>query len=192
MAIGACLPQYPSSLLHTLSPNLNLPFPAILFVNILIGGSVYGIFYFLFLSARNHIKINLGKKIRIITFVIVLSLLALCWLSPPVVRLQVLLLAFLIAIFPYTAKLSTVIQKKCLIKNIPLSRVTEGDWIAEDILKGKKILIKHTTPGLTLDDLKLLRRNRIKSVKVRYGIPFIPSFLIGVLLSLFFGNLFLF
>jgi len=192
MAIGAALPTYPTQLLKYLAPNLNLPFPLILIINILIAGSVYGILYFSFIASKNNIKVKLSKKIKILTLMLIAFILALLIISPPLTKPPLLALAVLIALFPYATKLSRIIQTKYLTKTISLSKVTEGDWIARDIYKNKKLLIKKSIPGLALEDIALLKKNNIKTITVRYGIPFVPALLLGTLLTLLIGNLFVF
>jgi len=192
MTIGAALPTYPKYLLQHLTPNLNFPFPLILIINILIAGSFYGIIYFLFIAAKNQIKIKISRKIRIFTLITVMLLLILIIISPPETKLPLLLLMVLTAIFPYITKLSRVIQKKYFIKQIPLPKVTEGDWLAKDVYKNKKLLIKKTIPGLTLQHIQKLKKYKIKTVYIQYGIPFLPPLFLGTLLSLLIGNLFVF
>ena len=74
-------------------------------------------------------------------------------------------------------------------KTIPLSKVTEGDWLTENVYKNKKLILSKNLPGLTLQDIKRLKSLKIKQVKIKYGMPFIPSFLIAFIISLIIGSL---
>lgn len=60
-----------------------------------------------------------------------------------------------------------------------------GDWLVSDVRVGKKT-IKATVHGLSAEDIALLRKAK-KSVIVRNGVPFAPSFVLAfVLFVLFF------
>ena len=61
--------------------------------------------------------------------------------------------------------------------------MTEGDWLAEEVvIQGKKVLKKKT---LTNSDIEKLHTHKISSVLIKEGIPFVPSFLIAYLFLLF-------
>lgn len=192
MAVGASLSAYPQPLLHYFSPNLPFPFPIIIFVNLLIAGSFYGIIYFMILSAKHNISIKMNKWVTIGVTLLSILILSSSLVAPPQVLVPVFMLAFLVFIAPYITKLSKVIQKKCFIKTIPLNKLTEGDWIDKNIYKNNKLLLSKNIPGISLEEIEMLKRNNIKQVSVRYGIPFIPPFLISVLISLILGSLFIF
>jgi Flp pilus assembly protein protease CpaA len=72
------------------------------------------------------------------------------------------------------------IDEACMVKNLNVMKVTEGDWLYEDIVvHGKKI--KATWDGLSLEELNLIRKFR-KNVLIRQGIQFAPVFLISFIL----------
>ena len=76
-----------------------------------------------------------------------------------------------------------------MIKNVSPSRLTEGDWLLRDVkVKGKTV--KASFDGLTKKDIAMIKASG-KKVYVKYGIPFIPVFLIALLLTVFFGNIFM-
>ena len=78
--------------------------------------------------------------------------------------------------------------KKKLIKNLK-----PGDWLASNIIdeKGNSI-IKKTAEGLTEKDIEKLKQHNIKTVTIKEGIPFIPPFLIGTILTLLTNKLLFF
>ena len=67
--------------------------------------------------------------------------------------------------------------------------LTEGDWLAEDVRISKRT-IKANFEGLSKKEISFLMKHK-KSVKVKYGLPFVPVFLIAFLAELFIGNLFM-
>ena len=76
-------------------------------------------------------------------------------------------------------------------KNIPLNKLTEGDWVLENIIvKGKKLcsskipIEKDQIANL----IKFKSVHKKSSVLVREGIPFLPSFFIALVLTLLLGN----
>jgi Flp pilus assembly protein protease CpaA len=72
------------------------------------------------------------------------------------------------------------IDEACMVKNLNVMKVTEGDWLYADIVvHGKKI--KATWDGLSLEELNLIRKFR-KNVLIRQGIQFAPVFLISFIL----------
>ena len=79
-----------------------------------------------------------------------------------------------------------------MIKAVHPSIVTEGDWIAKDVIVSGKKICGPKDLGITKEQLallqKLARQKKIKSVIVKYGIPFIPTFLIALLAALMLEN----
>jgi len=75
------------------------------------------------------------------------------------------------------------VQSCCFITEKDTKALTEGDWLAEEVIvKGKTVLKKKT---LTQHDLEKLTHHRISSVLIKEGIPFVPSFLIAYIILLF-------
>jgi len=85
-------------------------------------------------------------------------------------------------------EIARTVEKICMYKKIPSKKLVEGDWIADDIKKGNKIIYKAKSIELKQKDIDNIIKNRIKEVLVKEGIPFIPGFLIGLVISLVFGN----
>ncbi len=86
-------------------------------------------------------------------------------------------------IFPCFYVYAKAVDEACMVKNVKASKLTEGDWLYQDVKINKK-LIKANWEGLSLDDIKVLQK-KSKSVLVRYGIPFVPVFLISFLILVF-------
>ncbi len=82
-------------------------------------------------------------------------------------------------ISPYIYFFAKAIDEACMIKLVPVKKLTEGDWIYKDIKVGKRI-IKAKWEGLSKEEIILLKK-RYKKVLIRQGIPFSPVFLISYL-----------
>jgi prepilin signal peptidase PulO-like enzyme (type II secretory pathway) len=83
-----------------------------------------------------------------------------------------------------------------MIKKTDINKLTIGDWLVEPVKIRNKIIIRKSKTGLTkkqVDELRLLsKKGKIKKVIIKEGIPFIPSFFIGYLVFIAYGNWMLF
>src|SRR3989338_1469139 len=170
-------------------------------INLLAVGSIYGLLWS-FLAAVKKGKSFLTffkhalsqKKIvffRILALIIsVILLLFSFWSKTPV---ALLLLAFLVISSTYLYVFMITLDALCFYKIVHPSKLTEGDWIKEDIKISNKIIVSKTKTGLSKEDLTLLqqyaRKGKIKKVTIKEGMPFVPAFLITLLLTLWTGNL---
>jgi len=183
MALGIVFYTYPESLLNYFSPNLTIPFPLILIINILIFGSIYGIIYSIIILNKSKKKFR--PKINKLFLIPPIILIILSFLFQDIIKILILLLALLALIYPYLISYVRFIEKNCMLKLIPINKLTEGDWIAQDI----KNIYNQKSIGVTKKQIELIKKLKIKTILVKYGIPFIPSFLIAVIISLIFGNI---
>ena len=79
----------------------------------------------------------------------------------------------------YLFMLVHTVEKSCFYKTLPLSKLTEGDWLAEKIKVGSRIIPEKTLEKADL--LLLQKQKKVKSVLIKEGIPFIPGFLLSYL-----------
>ena len=68
-------------------------------------------------------------------------------------------------------------------KYYPIPKLTEGDWIAEDVKVNGKIICSPKDLGISKEQIKKLKHHNIKKVLVKEGIPFVPSFLIAFVVT---------
>ena len=199
MGLGAALYTYPKFLLDYFSPNLILPFTLTLFINILIIGSIYSIIWALYLMYKNFNQFTKGLKIKLkktknIQKIILLIILLLIIISIMLNIEKIIMTTFsiLIIILLYLLIAIKTIDEICMYKIVPLSKLTEGDWIPKPIYYKQKVLIKCKAEGLTKKDILLLKKYKIKEILNKEGIPFVPSLLISFILTIIFGFLFTF
>ena len=171
MGFGAIIPS--TTIVQTFANSV-----VFVFILFLIG-SVYGLFYTLIILKDN--KKQFSKKIRksfdknnILYFTLIILFVLGILFS--------LLLPFVIfvsffSLIPFIYLYARSIES-CMIKVYPSNKLTEGDWIENDI-KFKNHFVKKTVHGLSLQDIKLLQKYNV-SVKVREGIPFTPAFLFAL------------
>lgn len=97
--------------------------------------------------------------------------------------------AYSVLFFVAFLVLSVVFVHARAIENIlivltPANKLTEGDWLFEDVKVGSKI-VKKTVHGLSLKDIEILRKAK-KKVWIKQGIPFSPAFLLALAAMVFY------
>ena len=80
-------------------------------------------------------------------------------------------------LFNWTS-ISKAVEYSCMIKAVSPKKVTEGDWLYDDIVvAGKKI--KSSWHGVSKSQLVLIKSKARGKILIKFGIPFTPSFLFG-------------
>jgi Flp pilus assembly protein protease CpaA len=106
----------------------------------------------------------------------------------------------IVSMFPillfYTFVFVSTIEQSFFTKWISVKKLTEGDWLIGDVIvHGKTIMEKKTIELEDLEQLqKLYNQGKLKTVKIREGIPFVPSFLFAYIVFVvfvYFRNLFI-
>ncbi|MEM0231369.1 MAG: A24 family peptidase [Candidatus Woesearchaeota archaeon] len=174
-------------------------FPILTFIVMLVSGAVLGIFYSLYNYLKNFKEsnnqiLNMLRKNRPFEIIIwaTATILALILLILKIFNPAALLLLAVIIILYYLAIWLSAVQEVSMIKLVSPKELVEGDWLVEDIKVKGKVVVKKSRTGIEKKDIdkiiKLYKKGSIKKVKVKYGMPFVPSFFIGLLLSLLFKN----
>ncbi|HLD12996.1 MAG TPA: hypothetical protein VJB87_05410, partial [Candidatus Nanoarchaeia archaeon] len=86
--------------------------------------------------------------------------------------------------YPWLLQAMKAVEQTCLLRKIPVAKVTEGDWLVDNALR-KKFGIPSW--GIEVKQIKKLQVSNIKQVWVKEGIPFVPALLLAVIVSLVFG-----
>lgn len=166
----------------------------VLLASIILLGAVYGLVWSIFLAIKHHKEFINGMKAwldkreitiirRVLMIIIVIALIAVLTLVPQEYRsIMTISLATLYIIF-YVWLFVKVIEETCMIKNIPISRLTEGDWIYKNVFIGKKLITGPKDLGISREQIEKLKKysakGKIKTVTIKEGIPFIPVFLLA-------------
>ena len=77
-----------------------------------------------------------------------------------------------------------VIEKLHFVKKIKIFELTEGDWLAKDVMVNNKMILSKKIPELEKKHIETLKKNNIHEVWVRIGIPFVPAILITFILTI--------
>ncbi len=171
-----------------------------LIIYIFIFGSVYGLFWSIILMIKNWkpfkkeflLLSKASKKYQFAAFVFALVI-AISGFFLGDASLSIISLAFalFIIIFFYAMISLKAVEKACMLKYINPEQLAEGDWVAEDIKIGNKLVYSKKELGISRQKIDLLvrlkKRHKINKVLVKYGIPFVPAFLIAFLLELVIG-----
>ncbi len=190
IALGIALPYYPIEL-NIFNPVININFMFIIVFNILLFGFFYGIGYLIYLILKNKSKLKkLKLNINIFYFIIPLSVVLLSLFFSDELRILLLMLAFLVLIYPYLTRIVKFAENEIMTYPLNINKLTEGDWITNDVYHKNRKIYSMKSPGVTKEQIKLFQKYKIKEVIVREGIPFVPAIFLGVLFSLIFGNIF--
>ncbi len=175
------------SLLLSSFPSEVLPFFLNFLFNSLIVGAFYGVASILYVCLKNikKIKFNTYEKALLPTTLLI-SILMFYFAPLAIAFLGIFLMISLVSLV-YFKK----VEKKIMESFVSVDKLTEGDWLVKDVKLNGKVFVKKRNIGLTIQDINKLKRvkNKIKKVKIKTGIPFVPVFLISVIVTFLFGNL---
>jgi len=182
------------------------PFLVGFFINALLIGAVYGIIWTIVLAVKHknkflkeikkvliNKKVVLARRYLLITSLIfIIMVLFIKDLSLKITMLGLVLIAFITF---YVWIFIKVVEKAAMFKYVKPTELTEGDWIAQEVIVGGKKICGKKDLGIEKKQINelvsLYKKKKIKKILIKEGIPFVPSFLVAFVVSLFFGNVFL-
>lgn len=181
----------------------NIPLLLMFILNLIVAGAVYGIAWAVVMAFLNRkqlgkewkVKLHSSKvkKMRIPLYIIVGLFLVGAFVVPMMsLKISLLSIAFLLFLFFYLWVLTSALEKVCMIKDIPVSKLTEGDWIQKEVKVKGKVVVGPKDLGITKEQIAVLKKHKVQSVTVKEGLPFVPSFLLAFILTLWLGNWFIF
>jgi Flp pilus assembly protein protease CpaA len=191
-----------SKLLMAMGAILGLEFarssPGISFlIWVVLAGALYGVVCSVYLALKNwkvfsskYSEIfSTAKRVQIPVLLVLVFGFAFAIATDDVLfRILMLVIALAVPVLFYTAVGIKAVEKCCMYKTIPTSRLTEGDWIARQVKVKGEYICGPKDLGITKEQIAKLKKMKVKEVLVREGIPFVPSFLIAFLLYLWLGN----
>ena len=154
-------------------------------------GAAYGMIWMavLFITKRAIAWPALKKKLRTqqtlkirklaASTLLILALITLIYTH--VYTLLILVLAAISYLTFYLSLAAKTIEETCFVKKQPVKDLVVGDWILKDVKKNNQTIIKADNTGLTEKQLAKLKKHDIKTVTIKEGIPFVPSFLAAYL-----------
>ena len=174
------------------------------FINALFVGAIYGISWSIFLAFKNKKKflkefkkillekniVRIKNLIGICSILLVLTGMFFIKLYP--MKILILSLAFLILITFYLSIFVKAIEKSCMYKLVEPSKLTEGDWIAKDVIINEQYICGPKDLGIEKKQIKKLiefyNKGKVKNILIKEGIPFVPSFFVAFVVTLMVGN----
>ncbi len=183
MSLGAVLPMADSIY-------GNLLFLGGFVLLLLFAGGIYGIAYSGVIALQNRKKfvmefrkqVKSGKHFILACMLIfIISFIAILYLQDTLLLLLPLIIAVFLFLFIYAKSV-----EKCMIIEISGKKATVGDWLFEEVRIGRK-KIKPYWEGLSAREVSLIRKSGRK-IKIKQGIPFVPSFLFAFILLLILRN----
>jgi len=169
---------------------VNSFFNVLFFVVLLMfSGAVYGLIYLvvLFLINFKKVKKEIVSGIKNV-YVRILFFVAIFFGLLFFVNYLFLLLALFTLLGVFLFVVGKSMEKVIMIKEVKVSDLREGDLLSEDLKFGKRIL-KSDWNGLSDKDINFLKKHK-KKVKIKDGLPFVPSFVIAFILYYLFENWF--
>jgi hypothetical protein len=173
----------------------------VFFINIVMIGSAYGLLYSFVLAAlhsrefarefRKHI--SGWRTLKYICYALaVVFVIASFFMRELLPKLLLIMLsAFSICLF-YIWIFIKSLEKAVMIKRVPVEKLTEGDWIVNEVRIDGKYICGPKDLGIEKEQIELLlrlkKRGKISTVIVKEGIPFVPGFLLAFIATLVFGN----
>ncbi|MBS3149930.1 prepilin peptidase [Candidatus Woesearchaeota archaeon] len=197
MGIGAAFLFYPLELKEFFNPVINdFPFILTILINIFIVGSIYSILWCIGILIKNKsfskvikssIKDISNSKITLIWFTIIFLIIILSFFNT--FGILLLIGTVLATITGFLLKIIKTIESDYLIKEIPIAKLTEGDWVLNEIKIKNKLIYKPQNTGISKNNILKLKKLKIKKVTIKEGIPFVPAIALGTIISIILGNL---
>ncbi|MFH2020035.1 MAG: A24 family peptidase [archaeon] len=179
---------------------LRLDFFWMFLVNMLFAGAAYGLAWVIamaiiyrkklskkisaMLKDKKLTRIRLVSGLAAVTALIIIFFIQIDNFAKLALTTMLVLLYFL----NYMFVLIKAVEEVAMIKTVDPEKLTEGDWIAQEIKVDGKHIAGPKELGLEKKQLKeilaLKALGKITKVKVKYGIPFVPSFLIAFVFTL--------
>lgn len=182
----------------------SLPFMAVFWINLLLVSVFYAFLWSLVIAIRNRKKFLKAFKeqrrrffwLRALALIsIVIVFIVLFFVPDPILRIMMSIIIISFIVLFYLSLFMKAVEKSCMIKLVPPEKLTEGDWIAKEVKVDGKYICGPKDLGITKKQIKKLlllkKKKKINKILLKEGIPFVPSFLIAYLVSLFFGSWFL-
>jgi Flp pilus assembly protein protease CpaA len=169
-------------------------------VNTLLCGAVFGLLFSAYLAIRKReefkfefikLYIDKRKKKLLAWTATAIVILASIWVDS-YLRLLLFIIAGLIFLSFYIFVFLHAVENCCMIKEVHPDKLTEGDWIVNDIVVDGKRITGPKDLGVSIEQIDKLKelkaKKKIDLVMIKEGIPFVPSFLLGFLVNILWGN----
>jgi Flp pilus assembly protein protease CpaA len=172
-------------------------------VNVLLVGAAYGLIWSLALAlihrrtfakeAVNLLRQPMTKWSLCLSVLVAIVFAVAAFFLPSPLRLSLALFAIAMPCIFFLGIAIKAVELGCMIRRVPPTVLTEGDWIVEDVVVDGKRITGPADLGVSIPQIKklieLAKKRKLKTVLLKEGIPFVPSFLLGFFVTVMFGNL---
>ena len=183
-------------------PTESWPFLVTFLLNLFILGALYGIFFALGLGMKHRKALSSEVRGEYLHFIkrgsfkagislFVIALLLSVFLFEGASRFLGVSISIFVLVLVTAFFMIKRVEKVALQRWTDVNKLTEGDWVLSTVKKGGRTLCSPNDLGLTKYQIDLLKKSDVKKVLVKEGIPFVPSFFLALVATLFFGNLLL-
>jgi Flp pilus assembly protein protease CpaA len=195
MGVGAILgvQPFPAAIVHG---------PLLAFLtNLLLVGALYGLLWSIALAAMHWPKVRRqlaakrkGQRILRIAWLVALAAAAAAALTaPPILRVPLAGLALMLFLVGVAIVFVKAVENTCMLRWVSPTVLTEGDWIAKDVVVNGRVIAGPRDLGVSLAQIAKLKRlakqKKVRQVLLKTGMPFIPCFLLAYVALLLAGNL---
>ncbi len=184
-----------------------LPLIEIFLINVLIIGGIYGLIYSIVLAIKHWHKFKQRfvfhfkkKNIVILRIIILVSCILLLiftfFIEFSMLKALIYALIIFLILSIYFYLFSKAVEESCMHKSVTVDQLTEGEWIVNDIVFDGKRITGPKDLGIDIKQIKELKRleklGKVDKILIKVGIPFVPSFLLAFLVTILFGNWFVY
>jgi Flp pilus assembly protein protease CpaA len=170
------------------------PFLLTIIFNTLLFGAIFGVIGSLGLAMKHKPAFvdesrELLKKFRYAIYILWGTLIIVVWFiySSFAVTTSALIWSVAVLMF-YLIIMLKAVENVCMYRHINPSKLVEGDWLAEDVKINNKLIYKPAKEGISREDIATLikfeKQNKLKTVSVKDGLPYVPAFLAALIASL--------
>lgn len=150
-------------------------------------GSIYGFGYSLILGLIHFKKLRKplkqeAKKIHFSLLIVGVLVFALLGIFNVLIFGLALFILFFVLLYVY----AKAIEKVAMYHEVNTKELREGDWLVRDLKIGKRVF-KAQFEGLSKEDIKFIQKYK-KTLLIKDGLPFVPSFVIAFLVYFFCYN----
>ena len=171
-------------------------------LNLLLTAVIYATLWSVFLAVKHRKKVlselktalARGMKTRMTVLFFAILVLAFSFaFDERMIKLLLATSSVLVTLLLYLPPFMKAVERASMLRWVSPDKLTEGEWIAEDVIVGKERITGPSDLGVSREQIKKLSslhsKGKIKKVLIKVGIPFVPSFLLAFVATILYGNL---
>ncbi len=160
-----------------------------------VGGAAWGLVWMVYEAVRmKGFFRSFGSRVRLHKKVVLGSVMSAVVLSLVLLYFSLVVVIPLLFFVPFVVMLFLfvkTVEQECFIRYVSPTMVTEGDWLADKVEVESVVIDKRT---LEISDVRLIQKwhaaGKLDLVRIKYGVPFAPSFVVAYGVVLYWRYLF--